>query len=342
MRGLTLFGLGVLLVGTADAATTTTTKKKKPPAKTVVTPPPRPPPPANPPSDAPRAPCALTGLPEAQVVWDDPGYLWLVESNETLYVTALGGPLPRGHTNTRCDGQTLRLEVVEGGTSLSVMQFDLDFSSVIAIEAPRHTPQAKAWRAARASLEAGDVAGARAVLRSLDRTDEEVGELWVWVSKLEVQANNPTGAHEALRGLHMEWYGVPEAHVAAARLSVKTATAQLAAGAYGDGLLTMSPVEGLLTRNVPERLWPPAERLDAAELIGRLKLGLGDAPAAVKTLEPVVSADPARGQAWLTLADARWEANDKKGARDAYAQALARLPAGSAPPTLAERCPKCL
>ena len=59
------------------------------------------------------------------------------------HIAVDGGPLPRGHTNTRCGGQSLRIEVVEGGTSLSVMQFDLDFSSVIAIEAPRRTPEAK-------------------------------------------------------------------------------------------------------------------------------------------------------------------------------------------------------
>ena len=337
MRALYLFGIGVLLSGTADAKTTT--KKKPPPPKAA--PAPKPPPPPSPPADAPRAPCALNGLPEAQVAWDDPGYIWLLESDETLYVTALGGPLPRSHTNTRCEGQNLRLEVVEGGTSLSVMQFDLDFSSVIAVEAPRRTPEAKAWRAARACLERGDLGCARGHLRGLDRMDEEVGELWVWVSKLEVAANNPTGAVEALRGLPLEWYGLPEANVAAARLSVRVATEMLASGAYGDGLLTMSPVAALLDRKIPERLWSTAERNDALELIGRLKLGIGDPEGAAAVLEPVISADPARGQAWLALGDARWDMRDKKGARVAYAEAKTRLPAGAAPPTLAERCPKC-
>ena len=338
MRGLCLFGVGVLLSGTADAKTTT---KKKPPPP-VAAPAPKPPPPPFPPADAPRAPCALAGLPEAQIAWDDPGYLWLIESEETLYVTSLGGPLPRGHTNTRCGGQSLRIEVVEGGTSLSVMQFDLDFSSVIAIEAPRRTPEAKAWRAARSCLERGDLSCARGYLRGLDRMDEEVGELWVWVSKLEVQANNPTGAVEALRGLPLDWYGLPEANVAAARLSVRVARDMLAAGTYGDGLLTMSPVEALLSKKIPDRLWSPSERIDAMELIGQLKLGIGDAQGAAVALEPVIRADPARGKAWLALGDARWELKDKKGAREAYAEALHRLPASSAPATVAERCPKCI
>lgn len=322
----------MVLFGAAEAK-----PARKAPAKTAP-PAPRPPPPAAPPADAPSAACPLDGLPGAVVAWDDPGHLWLLEDGDVLYVTGIGGALPRAGTTMTCAQKALHIEVVSGGANLSLMAFDLDFTPIVALEGPRRTPEAKAWRAAKRALEAGDLPGARLALRPLDRADEEVAELWLWISRLEAEAGNANAAHEALRGLPLELRGVPQGHVHASRASLGAARAT---DPPGDALLLLTPAENALRLAIPADLWSPAERLDILELSGRLRLVLGDPEAAAARLEQVVTADPSRSEAWLALGDARWAASDKRRARVAYLEAAARLPPEGQPPTLAERCPRC-
>ncbi len=327
-----LFGL------TADAEASP--PKKKTTVKVAPKVVPRPPPPDVPPSGTPSIPCPLNGLPEAIVAWDDPGHLWLLESGDVLYVTGLGGPLPRLGTTIRCAGQNMHIETIQGGANLSVMNFDLDFSSVIAVEAPRRTPEAKAFWAARRALEAGDVSAAQLALRPLDRADEDVAGLWVWIARIAIKEGRPIDAHQALRGLSQEVYGVTAAQVEVARLSLAKARELHASHANGDAEMMLGPAEAALGLGL-DQLWPEPQRLDVLELAGILHLEREDAEGAVQRLEFVVARDPARAQAWLALADARWLLKDKKGARLAYAEAYERLPSDQRPPALAERCPKC-
>lgn len=335
MRAVTLISLALALSAEAHAATS---KKKPAPKAAVVAP--RPPPPAAPPNGAPGSPCPLDGLPEATITWDDPGYFWFMESGDVLYAGDVGGPLPRLGTTVTCAAKRVHIETIQGGANLSVMNFDLDFASVVAVEAPRRTPEAKAFWKARRALEAGDVASAKLALRPLDRADEDVAGLWVWIARLETKAGHASEAHQALRGLSLEVYGVAEANVEAARLSLAEARAQHAAGANGDAELTLAPAEAALGLGL-DQVWPERERLDVLELAGVLHAEREDAEGAVQRLEFVVARDPERPAAWLGLAEARWLLKDKKGARAAYAEALSRLPVAERPPELAERCPKC-
>lgn len=323
--------------GAAEAGTT----RKKAPAKTAPAPPPRPAPPAAPPTGSASQGCALDGLPEAIVAWDPYGWLWLLESGDVLYVADLGGPLPALGTTIRCGGKKVHVETLTGGANLSMMNFDLDFSSVIAVEAPRRTPEARAMYSGRRALEAGDVEGARRALRPLDRADEDVAGLWVWVSRLEAKAGRVDAAHEALRGLSLEVYGVAAAHVTASRLSLAEARRLHAEGRTGEAALALAPAEAALGLGIEPYAWPDRERLDVLELAGALRVARGDAAGALGPLEFVLAKDPARPQAWLALGDARWALKDKKGARLAYAEAYARLPEAERPAELAERCPKC-
>ena len=163
-----------LLLAVAKPALAASKSKKPPPKPPVVV---RPQAPPTPTPGARELACPLDGLPEARLDWDDPGFLWLMESGDVLYYTTLGGPLPRLGTTLACGGHTLHVETIQGGANLSMMNFDLDLSSVIQVEAPRRTPEAKAFFAAQRALDAGDVARARLLLRPLDRTDEDVASL---------------------------------------------------------------------------------------------------------------------------------------------------------------------
>lgn len=335
MRRAVLIPMLLAFTGPALAAS----KSKKPPPKPAVVA--RPQAPSTPTPSAGEVACPLDGLPEAKLKWDEPGFLWLMESGDVLYYTTLGGPLPRLGTTLRCGGHTLHAETIQGGANLSMMNFDIDFSSVILVEAPRRTPEAKAFFAAKRALEAGDVTTARMLLRPLDRTDEGVAAQWVRVARLELAAGHATAAHDALRGLPLEVYGVVAGHVAASRMSLTDARRLDAAGQTGEAALALAPAEAALSLTIESQVWPEAERLDIQELSGELHEKQGDADGAVQRLEAVLARDPERPGAWLALANARWDLKDKKGAREAYAEASQRMAPESRPELLAERCPKC-
>lgn len=335
MRRATLIPLMLAFTTEAHAAS----KSKKPPPKPAVVARPQAPPTPTP--TASEQACALDGLPEARLAWDEPGFLWLMESGDVLYYTTLGGNLPRLGTTLRCSGHNLHLETIQGGANLSMMNFDIDFSSVILVEAPRRTPEAKAFFAAQRALDAGDTATARMMLRPLDRTDEDVASQWVRIARLELAAGNAPAAHEALRGLPLELYGVVAGHVAASRLSLADARRLDQAGQTGEAAMALAPAEAALSLTIEAQVWPEPERLDIQELSGELHEKQGDSEGAVRRLEAVLARDPDRPGAWLALANARWDLKDKKGARAAYAEASRRLTPESRPVLLAERCPKC-
>lgn len=326
-----------LILGLSMNAEAATSKKKPPPT---VAPPPRPRAPETPPSGVHSQACALEGLPEAVLAWDTPGFLWLLESGDVLYVTTLGGPLPEMGTTIRCADTKVHIETIQGGANLSVMNFDLDFASVIMVEAPQRTPEAKAFWKARRALESGDVATAQLALRPLDRADEDVAGLWVWIARIEIKAGRIPEAQQALRGLSTEVYGVSAANVEVSRMALARARDLFAAGQFADAEMLLGPAEAALNLGL-EASWPEQERLDVLELAGMLRVARQDAAGATQRLEQVLAKDPKRPRSWLALADARWLNKDKKGAREAYAEATRLLPDSQRPAVLAERCPKC-
>ena len=232
-----------------------------------------------------------------------------------LFVGEVGDPLPVDEVRARCRGTHGRLELVRGGTSLSAMNADFDFSEIVSVYGPRYTPEGKARRAAEAALQQGDAATAAAALAGLDRNQEDTAMLWLWIGQERSGAGDVPGAMEALAGLPMGLPGVSAAYVRILQGSAAKARAALASGQAAEGLAALKPVPVILAMGLPADAVSQGLRLDLDELMAQLMLATGDHDGAAVALERVVLADPGRGRAWLALGDARWQARDKKGAR---------------------------
>lgn len=329
---------GILLLGLflSDDAYAAKRKKAPPPP-----PPPRAAPARTPSPDAQQAPCPLSGLPEASVLWSPQGYLWLMEDGDVLLAVDLGRAVAAQGVYGTCANTTIELAEITGGTALNIQKISVDVADIVRHEAPWRTPDAKARRRAERAVRAGDLPGARQALTGLNRAEPETVDAWVEIAYAAVAEGDLRGAADDISGLPLQQDGVREALVAVARAAVPAAASALDRGELAHAQHLFTPASTALAAGIGEDRWPALSQREARVVQGRIQLASGDAKGAAQTLDAVVAADPKMGRAWLALAEARWQAKDKKGARAAYAQAAGELATSTWPPTLAERCPKC-
>lgn len=315
--------------------------KKPSSSKAVKAPPPPPPKPGPRPSEDARVfTCGLDGLPEARMAWNGHGHLWLIEGPDVLFVGEVGEPLPPVETRIRCGGTHAVVEVVRGGTSLSALSADFDLTEIVGVYAPSRTPEARARRAARDALNAGDAEGARAALAGLDRKDPDTAEMWVWIALEDLAAGRLEPAATALADLPPDTSGRPTALNRLATASMRASREAQRAGQQAEALRALAPAERASQDPASSGL-VPADLVEICELGAELRLATGDLEGAATRLHAALALDPSRTRSWLMLADVRWRQKDKSGSRDAYAKVAASTSPGLWPAELRERCPKC-
>lgn len=335
MRAFLLLGLSLTLHAPALAAT------KKPAASKAVKPAPPPPPGPRPSADARVFPCPLDGLPDARMAWNGHGHLWLMESEDVLFVGEVGEPLPPVETRIKCADTHARIEVVRGGTSLSALSVDYDLTEIAGAYASSRTPEARSRRAAQRAMTEGDLDAARAALGVLDRADPETAEMWVWIALEEIAAGRAAPALDALAELPADTAGRPTAYGRVLNLSARASREAQRTGGPTEALTALAPAEAIAALDPAETRLASVDRVEVLELGAELRIAIDDLDGAATRLEAVLDLEPGRTRSWLLLADTRWRQKDKDASRDAYAKVAATTSPGLWPTELRERCPKC-